>query len=91
MSSTRNRHRGARRSALHDAQAVRPSGAFAPDGLNRSQDTCKMWRASPRSEWEGRGCPSCIYRTPNFEGDGISFEEADAIDEEQEAEDEEQE
>ena len=29
--------------------------------------------------------------TPNFEGDGISFEEADAIDEEQEAEDEEQE
>ena len=38
-----------------------------------------MWKASPHSKFEGRGCPSCIYRTPNFEGDGVSPEEADAI------------
>ena len=44
--------------------------------LNRGQDNCGQWKASPRSEWGGRGCPSCIYRTPNFEGDGVSYEQA---------------
>lgn len=45
--------------------------------LNRSQNTCGLWQASPRSEWGGRGCPSCIYRTPNLEEDGVTYEEAE--------------